>query len=122
MPYAPARPCSGDPRCPHPAVSHGRCVQHQVPAWAPRVVPVRRITGRPLQRMRKRLFDQQPLCVRCQAEGRVTIATIRDHIVNLVVGGQDTEANTQALCVACHDTKTLEERKRGVARSRIPVK
>jgi 5-methylcytosine-specific restriction protein A len=121
MPYAPARPCTS-PRCPHPAVSHGRCAQHAVPAWAPRVVPVRRITGRPLQRLRARLFTQQPLCVQCQAEGRVTIATIRDHRIPLTEGGQDTDANVQPLCETCHDAKTLEERKRGLTRSRIPVK
>jgi 5-methylcytosine-specific restriction enzyme A len=122
MPYAPARPCTGDPRCPYPAVQHGRCTRHAVPAWAPHVVPVRRITGRPLQRMRARLFTKQPLCVRCQAEGRVTMATIRDHIVPLTEGGQDNQTNEQPLCVECHDMKTLDERKRGVARSRIPVK
>jgi 5-methylcytosine-specific restriction protein A len=62
------------------------------------------------------LFDQQPLCVLCLEAGRVTIATIADHLVPLAEGGPDTEANTQPLCKACHDVKSQAEAARGRTR------
>jgi 5-methylcytosine-specific restriction protein A len=71
-----------------------------------------RVRGRKLQRLRARLFDQQPLCVHCQAQGRVTRAVIRDHIVPLFEHGPDRESNVQPLCQTCSDIKTAEEAKR----------
>lgn len=47
------------------------------------------------------------LCVAC---GR--IATEVDHIVPLCDGGGDTSDNKQALCHACHVSKTTDEAKR----------
>jgi 5-methylcytosine-specific restriction protein A len=72
--------------------------------------------GRALQRARARLFDESPLCVQCQADGRVSVAVIRDHIVPLAEGGTDDRANVQALCQACSDLKTQREAKRGMRR------
>lgn len=63
--------------------------------------------------MRRELFNAQPLCVLCEREGRVTLATVRDHIINLADGGQDVRSNTQPLCAECHAIKTAEESKRG---------
>ena len=76
------------------------------------------LKGRKLQRARKHLFSVQPLCVICEREGRVTVATIRDHIVPLAEGGLDVFENTQALCRECSDKKTAEESKRGKLRAR----
>ena len=45
----------------------------------------------------------------CEQRGKVTAATQRDHIVALAKGGEDTEANTQALCDECHREKTAED-------------
>jgi len=67
---------------------------------------VERIRGRALQAMRARLFKENPLCVMCAKAGRVTVATELDHIVALVNGGQNEDANLQGLCKACHDDKT----------------
>jgi 5-methylcytosine-specific restriction protein A len=68
--------------------------------------------------MRRALFDAQPLCVVCARDGRVTAATIRDHLVPLAEGGTDAPTNIQALCQACSDAKTASEsrRARGVAK------
>src|SRR5262245_34859980 len=102
-----------------------------MPSLPPRVRPARgrgapwartsspRIRGYALQQLRHRLFDEQPLCVHCYMVGRVEPATIRDHIVPLAEGGLDLEANTQALCAACHDRKSAAEAKRGSARSKL---
>jgi 5-methylcytosine-specific restriction protein A len=75
-----------------------------------------RIRGRRLQALRKRLFADSPLCVLCRAQGRISEATIRDHIVPLAEGGLDDDRNVQALCVDCSDAKTQREAERGLAR------
>jgi len=113
MPLAPPRPCVV------PTCSTLDCTEHQPHAWRTRKRPeVARIRGRQLQRLRHRLFSQQPLCVRCVARGQVSVATIRDHIIPLAEGGQDNESNVQALCQDCSDAKTADESRRGVDRAR----
>lgn len=92
-------------------------MHHQRPVWS-HAVEVPRIRGRKLQRLRKELFNKQPLCVICEKEGRVRVATIRDHIINLASpGGTDTEDNVQAICEECHMVKTQNEAKRGMVRN-----
>lgn len=78
--------------------------------------PVERMRGRRLQRARAALFAASPLCVACRVVGRVTVATIRDHVVPLAEGGVDDETNVQGLCQDCSDTKTRAESQRGVRR------
>ena len=71
-----------------------------------------RIRGRTLQRIRYRVLANNPLCVRCQAKGRITIATQVDHIIALVNGGSDDkhdDSNRQTLCTQCHIDKTAED-------------
>lgn len=109
MPTAPLRPCS--------VCGHLGCQAHKRPAWG-HAQPVKRIRGRRLQQRRKALFDRDPLCARCRLQGRVTLATIRDHVVPLAEGGKDDETNEQGLCQSCSDAKTAEESKRGQQRAR----
>jgi 5-methylcytosine-specific restriction protein A len=68
-----------------------------------------RIRGRKLQRLRARLFLQNPLCVACSARGLVEIATELDHIKALVHGGTNDDENLQGLCKACHTAKTCTD-------------
>ena len=100
-------------------VPSGRCAAHQVKRkpWsvASGDKPAR-LTGRPLRRMRRQLFQREPLCQPCKANGRVTIATIRDHVRPLAEGGTDTEDNVQAICADCHQEKTKHESIRGQRR------
>ena len=104
--------------CKHPGCrqlsSDGYCEEHKADGkpWAKKNKKPR-LRGRKLQNERKKLFDDQPLCVQCQTEGRVSVATQRDHIVPLAEGGEDVLENTQGLCDDCHDKKTKEESKRG---------
>lgn len=77
------------------------------------------MTGRKLQAARAELFSRQPLCVHCLPKGIVKPATQRDHIVALTEGGEDVPENTQALCEDCHEAKSLAERLRAQARSRL---
>lgn len=116
MPMSPPRPCTkpGCGRLVHDGL--GRCEAHQKPAWSKPANTTRRTTGRKLQGMRAELFRSNPLCAMCEAQGRVTIATQRDHIVPLAEGGADDASNTQGLCKACHDVKSKAEAARGTRR------
>jgi 5-methylcytosine-specific restriction protein A len=113
MPKSPPRPCTkpGCGRLVHDG--SGRCEAHPKPAWSKPETATKRTTGRKLQTMRAQLFTANPLCVMCEAEGRVTEATQRDHIVPLAEGGADDESNVQGLCRECHDIKSKEESARG---------
>jgi 5-methylcytosine-specific restriction protein A len=58
---------------------------------------------------RARYLAEHPLCASCLAEGRLTAATVVDHVI--AHGGDrqlfwDCE-NWQALCKRCHDSKTV---------------
>ncbi len=45
----------------------------------------------------------------CKAEGRVTEATVPDHIKPLALGGMDIDSNIRCLCADHHDQVTREE-------------
>ncbi len=68
-----------------------------------------RIRGRKLQAIRKRFLTNNPLCVHCAKQNRVTPATQIDHIVAIVNGGKDRDDNRQGLCDACHSLKTADD-------------
>lgn len=112
MPNAAPKPCS------HPGCGvlvrdgGGRCAKHPKKQWVTKAA-TKRTTGRKLQAMRAALFRRCPLCVECQRQGRVTLATQRDHIIPLAEGGADDETNEQGLCIECHDIKSKAERMRG---------
>lgn len=61
------------------------------------------------RRLRRAYLVANPLCVMCQAEGRVVAATDVDHIIAKRSGGTDDEANLQALCHSHHSQKTMSE-------------
>jgi 5-methylcytosine-specific restriction protein A len=73
----------------------------------------KRIRGRKLQEIRKRHFEQFPLCVDCQKQGRVRLATELDHIIALHNGGKDFNedggTNRAGLCSECHEAKTARD-------------
>lgn len=63
------------------------------------------------QRLRKRFLLEHPLCVECERLGRITPATVVDHI-KPHEGNPEMfwdEDNVQSLCKPCHDSKTARE-------------
>jgi 5-methylcytosine-specific restriction protein A len=68
-----------------------------------------RLRGRAAVAQRTRRLAAEPLCRRCAEAGRVTAATVPDHIIALVNGGTDDDGNIQCLCEPCHRTKTAED-------------
>ena len=61
------------------------------------------------RKARGRFLKAHPLCVQCQKQGKLTQATVVDHIVPHR-GDQQlfwNESNWQPLCKSCHDTKTM---------------
>lgn len=66
--------------------------------------------------MREIVLREQPLCRLCQDEGRVSAATIADHIKPLAESGTGDRSNYQSICQPCHRIKTATEAKRAKAR------
>ena len=107
MPSAARRPCTA-PGCGVLVQGGSRCDKHPVQQWMHRK-PVKRITGRKLQRIRAEVFTADPLCALC----RNAAAVIVDHKVPLAEGGEDEPHNRQGLCDPCHDAKSKAEAMRG---------
>lgn len=91
------------------------CSEHQVLAWQQdarrRGNERQRGYGRIHKARRAVLLPDHPLCAMCAVEGRRRAATVRDHIVALADGGEESEANTQGLCRWCHARKSMGERR-----------
>ena len=96
----------------------GYCPAHAAKPWT-QPAPPPRMRGRKLQQARAALFATEPLCRLCRADGRARAATIRDHVVPLAEGGEDSQANVQPICDACHEAKTARESRRGRVRARV---
>ncbi len=112
MPRRPDVPCS-HPMCPV-LVPWGKryCEKHE---------PLHRGESRPSsgkrgynskwQKARKTYLREHPLCVKCMAEGKLTEATVVDHIRphrgDPVLFWD--KKNWQSLCKPCHDKKTWNE-------------
>jgi 5-methylcytosine-specific restriction protein A len=68
---------------------------------------VERLRGSAAVKRRSNYLRLHPLCTRCDREGRVSAATVPDHIVPLWAGGADNlDTNGQGLCAEHHDAKT----------------
>lgn len=70
----------------------------------------KRLRGRAAVDRRARWLDRHPLCVQCEAEGKVTAGDVVDHRIPLWKGGADDESNFQTLCqTPHHDAKSAAE-------------
>lgn len=78
------------------------------------VSPAReRTRGRAWMSARDRVMRRDcGLCQTCLRAGRLRAAVQVDHIVELADGGTDDEANLEAICHACHASKTAASQAR----------
>ena len=64
---------------------------------------VKKIYGHQWEKIRNRYIMQHPLCERCLAEGRSTLATIVHHKLPVRRGGTHAEDNLMSVCASCHN-------------------
>lgn len=86
-------------------------------SWRADKTSTQRGYGYKWQKARERFLRANPLCVYCQREGRLTAATVVDHVKphkgDRVLFWD--ESNWQPLCKPCHDSvKAREEGGRGM--------
>jgi 5-methylcytosine-specific restriction enzyme A len=63
-------------------------------------------------KIRTRQLSRQPLCARCYSEGKVTAATVVDHVFPHRRDADAFKVNLfQSLCAPCHSLKTQDENK-----------
>ena len=111
MPKAPKRPCR-HPGCPNLCDKGVYCSQHMVfSSDRMRGGADARGYNAEWRRARKAFLQKHPLCAECGKEGKLTPATVVDHIIPHR-GDKRLfwdEHNWQALCKNCHDQKTGHE-------------
>jgi 5-methylcytosine-specific restriction enzyme A len=62
------------------------------------------------RKLRASVLQEQPMCVMCEALGKLTAATVVDHIKPVRLGGAKyEEVNLQPLCEAHHNQKSHSE-------------
>ena len=89
--------------------SRGKAKRHTADAY--RGSPSSRGYDRNHEKRRQMVLGRDPLCVQCLAEGRTRPAVIYDHVVPMSEGGsKDDLANSQGLCVECHNRKSAREK------------
>lgn len=109
MPKKPRKPCkhSGCPKL----TEEKYCDEHKVLHTSDRANSTKRGYDSRWRTARNKFLKANPLCVKCKEEGKLTKATVVDHIKphrgdkNLFWD----ESNWQPLCKSCHDTKTMTE-------------
>ena len=108
MPKAPKRPCR-HPGCPNLCDKGVYCSQHMVfSSDRMRGGADARGYNAEWRRARKAFLQKHPLCAECGKEGKLTPATVVDHIIPHR-GDKRLfwdEHNWQPLCKDCHDRKT----------------
>lgn len=143
MPKKPKKPCAY-PMCPelveagerycekHKRIQEERIKQRKKEYEKKRKSARERGYDSRWQKARKIFLSKNPLCVSCMKEGRITPATVVDHIIPHK-GDYELfwdESNWQALCKKCHDRKTaiedggfgnIELYPKGLTASRIPL-
>jgi 5-methylcytosine-specific restriction protein A len=62
-----------------------------------------------VEQRQRRLQRTNGLCEHCLKKGKVTAATVVNHIVALTHGGSDEDDNTENLCGACDKIATAKQ-------------
>jgi 5-methylcytosine-specific restriction enzyme A len=109
MPIGAFRPCL-TPGCPELVRGAPRCPKHAQAKERERGSSTSRGYDNDWRRLRDRVLAERPLCVMCEAEGRIEPATVGDHIVPIKVDPSRRldPSNVRPLCKAHHDQRTDE--------------
>ncbi len=114
MPYKPNHPCAY-PGCPK-LTRERYCPEHKklMNAHYDARLRDRGVAGfyhsREWKRLRQNFLIDHPFCVECHRHGRLTKATVVDHIVPIKTGGSALdENNLQSMCASCHGAKSIKE-------------
>ena len=114
MPYKPKRPCSY-PGCPNLTdgrycPEHKRLMEKQYDKYYRSKESAAFYRSTAWKKMRANYIIEHPFCVECQRYGKLTKATVVDHIIPIRMGGpQLEESNLQSLCAPCHTRKSIRE-------------
>ena len=114
MPYKPKKPCAY-PGCPN--LTSGRyCDAHKKLTDAQYDMRFRDNDARAFyhsrewKHLRQNYLIEHPFCMECWKNGKLTKATVVDHIVPIKQGGVALdESNLQSLCASCHGSKSISE-------------
>ena len=107
MPLAAPTPCR-HPGCGR-STTTGYCAAHTtVYKGATRGTAAQRGYDAAWRRLRARVLKEEPLCSVCAKQGKVTAATVGDHIVSISVRPdlRLARSNVRPLCKPCHDRHT----------------
>jgi 5-methylcytosine-specific restriction protein A len=96
---------------PRVAVQGNRLNTMQPDTWRADKTSAQRGYGYKWQKARARYLQEHPLCVMCETDGRVELATVVDHIEPHQ--GDQTKfwnpKNWQGLCKRCHDSRKAKQ-------------
>ena len=114
MPRKPMKPCRY-PGC--PKLTEGTyCQEHKklMDAQYDAMLRDRGVAefyhSREWKHLRENYLIEHPFCVECWGKGKLTKATVVDHIIPIRQGGSALdEKNLQALCSSCHGRKSISE-------------
>jgi len=114
MPTRPPRACAA-PGCPRLVTDTARCPEHEKARH--RAIDERRGSstergyGSDWQRFRAWWLSQHPLCVECEREGRVEVATDVDHVVSIAEAPERRldPTNVRSLCHRHHSARTMRD-------------
>lgn len=71
----------------------------------------KRDTSAAYKRQRLAILSAEPLCRYCFNQGRITAATILDHIIALSLDGNNEAVNLAPACEACNSAKGVDEQR-----------
>ena len=114
MPYKPKKPCSY-PGCPKLTddlycEEHKKLMDRNYNKYERDKVSQRFYQSTEWKALKKKVLNYEPLCRECKKNGKLTKATMVDHIVEIKKGGAPLDINNlQPLCWSCHSRKSAKE-------------
>ncbi len=114
MPYKPLKPCKY-PSCPKLTdgdycPEHKKLMDKRYDTYQRSKESAQFYHSHAWKKKRQDFLIEHPFCEQCRRQGRLTKATVVDHIIPIRMGGSllDDE-NLQALCASCHTKKSILE-------------